>query len=190
MQPPRHDTQPPRPRATWLHPRTRRGPWSDKHPARTSPARLRVHLHLVPHPPPPTNNPPAPTSAHLPPPPPVATSQVVSVADCELRPDEAIRDTWRVRDLGFNAVILGTRACRECNAFLLPPQLAAPASPGSLWLSRLLAPGSRLVAPQRTRDATPSRPGPRSGRLWCGRECLTKKPPIRWRPCPTQARRS
>ena len=48
----------------------------------------------------------------------------MSVADCALRPDEAIRDTWRVRDLGFNAVILGTRACRECNAFaLLPPSL-------------------------------------------------------------------
>ena len=59
----------------------------------------------------------------------------MSVSDCELRADEAIRDTWRVRDLGFNAVILGTPACREweapfCWRLSSPPQLAALASLG------------------------------------------------------------
>ena len=62
------------------------------------------------------------------------------MSDCELRADEAVRDTWRVRDLGFNAVILGTPACREwkvpsCWRHSSPPQ------PPWGWLSRLLAPG-------------------------------------------------
>lgn len=46
---------------------------------------------------------------------------VVSVADCELRPDEAIRDTWRVRDLGFNAVILGAPLMKTCARERCPP---------------------------------------------------------------------
>lgn len=46
---------------------------------------------------------------------------VVSVADCALRPDEAIRDTWRVRDLGFNAVILGAPLMKTCARERCPP---------------------------------------------------------------------
>ena len=39
---------------------------------------------------------------------------VVSVSDCALRPDVAIRETWRVRDVGFNAVILGAPLMMTC----------------------------------------------------------------------------
>jgi indole-3-glycerol phosphate synthase len=46
---------------------------------------------------------------------------VVSVSDCELRADEAIRDTWRVRDLGFNAVILGAPLMKTCARERCPP---------------------------------------------------------------------
>eukprot|EP00320_Phaeocystis_rex_P019382 CAMPEP_0119066578 /NCGR_PEP_ID=MMETSP1178-20130426/9094_1 /TAXON_ID=33656 /ORGANISM="unid sp, Strain CCMP2000" /LENGTH=369 /DNA_ID=CAMNT_0007048187 /DNA_START=31 /DNA_END=1140 /DNA_ORIENTATION=- len=47
--------------------------------------------------------------------------EVVSVSDCILRDDEAIRDTWRVRDLGFNAVILGKPLMRTCARERCPP---------------------------------------------------------------------
>jgi len=46
---------------------------------------------------------------------------VVSVSDCELRADEAVRDTWRVRDLGFNAVILGAPLMKTCARERCPP---------------------------------------------------------------------
>jgi len=46
---------------------------------------------------------------------------VVSVSDCVLRADEAIRDTWRVRDLGFNAVILGGPLMKTCARERCPP---------------------------------------------------------------------
>ena len=134
--------------------------WGAERPPYTWHARLHLHLHLHLHPAPTTPQLPTPTSSAP------GGSQVISVSDCELRSDEAIRDTWRVRDLGFNAVILGTPACREWKA-LSCWRPSSPPQPPCGRLSRLLMDhwsGRPECAAQRGRLHGTATPAAHSGR--------------------------